>query len=214
MNHKKIQGFFTTRKDGDMNIPQKREKVSGGKEVVLMKQMHGSNILVVGDGYTKQEGDGLITQRKDVALFVRVADCLPILFFDPVREVIAVAHAGRQGTFQNISGKMIQTFVTLFQSKPEDILVEIGPGINVCCYEVCAKDNEHCLYVSEHFGEAYVHGKNIDIPGINKQQLVQAGVLSEHIFHKNVCTFCQGENYFSYRKGDLKERFAGVISFS
>ncbi len=221
MENENVKTYFTKKDDGDMRSSSENRMAFlcrnglSKKQDVLMKQVHGSKIVIVDDGYITQECDGLITKRKDVVLFVNVADCLPILFFDPIKEVIAVAHAGRNGSFQNISGKMIKMFIESFHSDPKDIFVKIGPGINTCCYEVCAESYDYCDYVKENFGEEFVYGKNINIHGINEKQLLYSGVLKENIFHEDICTMCCGDKkYFSFRCGDIEKRFAGIITLN
>ena len=83
---------------------------------ITMNLVHGNRICIVDSFYKTIECDGLISKRKDITLFVHVADCLPILFFDPSKEVIAVAHGGREGTFRNIVGEMINSFQDNFDS--------------------------------------------------------------------------------------------------
>ncbi len=218
MNTDFVKMLFSTKKYGDMNYPNNMEdflinnKIEN-KEIILMSQVHGDKIIVVGDKYERQECDGLITKRKDAALFVLVADCFPILFFDSTKEIIAVVHAGRDGTFKNISGKMIKKFVFEFGSNIDNIFVEIGPGVGACCYEVCSENYMYCNYVRDNFGEEFILGKNIDLLGINKKQLLEIGILEKNITIQNLCTICD-DSYFSFRKGSKKERFAGVITFT
>src|SRR5258708_34113916 len=64
------------------------------------------------------------------------ADCLPFLFFDSKKEVIGVAHAGYRGLLNHIIEHTIERFVTDFNCNPKDILVGIGPSIEMTCYEV------------------------------------------------------------------------------
>ncbi len=64
------------------------------------------------------------------------ADCVPIYFVDMKKKIIGLAHGGWRGSFDNISGKMVETFVRNFNTNPGDLLVTIGPSIGPCCYEI------------------------------------------------------------------------------
>ena len=112
------------------------------ERLVLMGQVHGDRIFILdGDGPPPgsiPECDGLITDRPGVALGIRTADCVPLLFVDRVRRVIGVAHAGWRGTALRIASKMVDLFEKRFSSRVEDILIAIGPAIGVCCYQVDA----------------------------------------------------------------------------
>lgn len=217
MKNDLVKTFFTKKEDGDMRFSlENRMKFLekhglSDKSGVLMKQIHGFEIVVVNDDYESTECDGLITDKKDVALFVRAADCIPVLFFDFIKEVIAVAHAGREGGFQNIAGKMIQKFQDEYNSKPEDITIELGPSAGVCCYEVGNEINKHLDFVCNNYGEKYISDLNIDLPEIIKFQLLNSGVNEKNISVSQVCTLCSGKDYFSYRKNQTSDRFAGVI---
>jgi len=107
--------------------------------VVHMKQIHSDLVKVVtpDDNFDNPPTcDALITNQKNTPLMVMVADCSPILFYDDVKKVIAVAHAGRAGAFKNICANVINSFVNEFGSCVSDIRVSIGPAICKDCYEV------------------------------------------------------------------------------
>ncbi|MBM4314175.1 MAG: laccase domain-containing protein, partial [Deltaproteobacteria bacterium] len=110
--------------------------------LVLMGQVHGDRVFILdGEGPPPEcipECDGLITDRPGVALGVRTADCVPLLFVDPIRRVIGVAHAGWRGTALGIGSRMVDLFEQRFASRAEEIRIAIGPAIGVCCYQVDA----------------------------------------------------------------------------
>lgn len=187
------------------------------KKDAVMKQVHGSHIIRIDGDYSPQEADGMITNRDDIALFVLVADCIPVLLYDKIQNVIGVVHAGRQGVFKNILANMVKEFVDGYQSKPEDIQVIFGPHALKCCYEVGRDTNEHIDFVRNSYGEDYIFENNIDLAGIAVKQLIEAGLLKENIQRSSTCTMCNGNNeYYSYRNGNNgnKERFAGIITLT
>lgn len=103
-------------------------------------QVHSADTIVV-DGELRYErvlaqADGMVTARRDVALTMRFADCVPILFYDPVRQVIGMAHAGWRGTVAGAGPSVVRTMVDVYGCRPEDIRAGIGPSIGPAQYEV------------------------------------------------------------------------------
>jgi len=174
----------------------------------FMEQIHSNIVKTVSPDSNVQTCDALITDQVNTPLMVMVADCIPILFYDHTKKVIGVAHAGRAGTFENISSHTIKKMTNNYQCNPKDIEVVLGPSIEKCCYEV---SQELAEQTSSLFGKEYVNGRNIDLQGINKKQLLKAGVQTENLTVTQICTKCSGEPYFSYRKDKKCGRFAGVI---
>jgi YfiH family protein len=173
-------------------------------------QVHGSRVQVVdetlaGSGAldyaaTVADTDALITQLKGVPLLLFYADCVPVLLADPVRQVIAVAHAGWRGTVAAIAAKTVRQMQSCCGCEPRDILAGIGPSIGPCCYEVDDKVRDQALAYTDFFqprgGGKYL----LNLQGINRQQLLQAGLQPEHILDAGVCTANNKELFFSYRQ--------------
>lgn len=186
------------------------------EQLVHMKQIHSSKVHIVTqkDNFNNpQECDALITNLVNIPLMVMVADCSPILFYDDVQRVIAVAHAGRQGAFLNIVANVINSFEDNFDSASKDIKVVVGAAIGSCCYEVGAEINEEAKrlrleYAIEYRDSSYY----LDIRKILKSQLLSAGILEENIEISEECPCCKSDKYFSYRAKSITGRFAGVIS--
>ncbi|MCD6433402.1 MAG: peptidoglycan editing factor PgeF [Sulfurimonas sp.] len=185
------------------------------EKVVHMKQIHSDIVHIVNedDNFNLPiECDALITNRKNTPLMVMVADCSPILFYDDVQKVIAVAHAGRQGTFKNIVKKVINSMTCRFNSKTEDIYVAIGANIGKCCYEVGSEiyheaktlDLEYAFSIKE-------KSHYLDIRKILKSQLLASGIKKENLKISNECSCCKNDKYFSYRANGVTGRFCGVI---
>jgi len=174
----------------------------------FMEQIHSNIVKTVSPDSNVQTCDALITDQLNTPLMVMVADCIPILFYDHTKKVIGVAHAGRAGTFENISGNTINKMIENYSCDPKDIEVVMGPSIEKCCYEV---SQELANQTATLFGEEYVNERNIDLQGINKKQLIEMGVKDTNITTEQICTKCSSEPYFSYRKDKKCGRFAGVI---
>ena len=173
-----------------------------------MDQIHSNLVNTISCKTNPQTCDALVTNKPNTPLMVMVADCIPILFFDLVKKVIGVAHAGRVGTFEKIAVNTINKMQNEYNSHPKDIKVILGPSIQKCCYEV---NKQMYQFVKENFGEEFVNNRNIDLQGINKKQLLKAGIKEENINISPICTKCSNKPFFSYRNDKTCGRFAGII---
>jgi polyphenol oxidase len=173
-----------------------------------MEQIHSNIIKDIDENQNAQKCDALITNKPNIPLMVMVADCIPILFYDKVKRVIAVAHAGRAGTFTNISGNTIDKMIADYDCDIKNIEVTLGASIQKCCYEV---SEELAHQTRQNFGDTFVSNRHIDLQDINKIQLLEKGVGEENIDISTTCTKCSNENYFSYRKDKDCGRFAGIL---
>lgn len=180
-------------------------------DIVKTCQSHTANIRYTtekdkGKIFDKTPGykdvDGLITDKKNIALSTSHADCTPIFFYDPQKKVIGMAHAGWRGTVENITGKMIQQFINDFGSKPEDIIAAIGPSLGQCCFEVDKDVAETFLSVNkqyENFMEIIGNKYNFDLWAINKYIMINEGLKVENIEISGLCTKCNNDLFFSHR---------------
>lgn len=164
------------------------------------------------------ETDALLTDRPGVGLLVIAADCVPLLFCDPVRRVVGTAHAGWRGTVQNIAARTVEAMAARYGSRPGDLLVGIGPSIGRCCYEVdepvlgplrdALPDDYHDLIEPVREGHA-----RIDLWESNRLLLLAAGVPAGNIEVSGLCTACNKETFFSERAlGRPSGRFGAVIA--
>ena len=173
-----------------------------------MNQIHSNDVKIVSNNINLYECDALITNLKNTPLMVMVADCIPIIFYDETTSVIAVAHAGRNGTFMNISSNVINKMIKNFNCDVNNIKVELGASIQKCCYEV---STEMANIVEINFGVNFVKNRNINLQGINKLQLLNCGIKEQNISISNICTKCSNQPYYSYRNDSSCGRFAGII---
>jgi len=174
----------------------------------FMEQIHSNIVKVISPNTNVQTCDALITDQTNTPLMVMVADCIPILFYDHTKKVIGVAHAGRAGTFENISANTIQKMVEVYSCDPKDIEVVLGPSIQKCCYEV---SEELAQEAKARFGKEFINERNLNLQAINKKQLLEEGITPENITIEQICTKCSDEPYFSYRNDKNCGRFAGII---
>jgi len=218
----KIFYTFTNTHDGNLaynsndlkeSVDKNRQKLANKynfdkNKLISMNQVHGNNVVIVDKNSPNiiDFCDGLITNSKGLILMVMVADCIPILFMDKEKMVIAAVHAGRNSTFLKISQIVVEKMIKNFNCKSKNIEAIMGPSIKKCCYEV---DEELINIVEKKFGKDFVYGKNIDLQGINKKILTNLGINKIKI--SNICTKCSKKPYFSYRVDKNCGRFSGLI---
>ena len=197
-----VQAFFTTRNGFDFELLE-------SKRIITPNQTHSDNVQIVDSRINYPETDGLITNRVDETIYLRFADCTPLIFYDSTKNIGAVSHAGWRGTFQKIGMKTVQKMVSSFSCNPKDIIVLIGPTISLCCYEVGSEVKEKLLSTVKN-KEKLFDGNYIDLKAINAEQLKEIGV--EKIDICPYCTSCNNDLFYSYRKENgTKERHYAVL---
>ena len=182
--------------------------------VVFSNQVHGIDVaeVVVPLGNMRRldtPADGLMTGNAQVALATYYADCVPLLFFDPIKGVVANSHAGWRGVVGNMAGQTVKAMQSRFASGPKDILVGIGPSICTACFQVdkdVAKNFQKNLSFSSKFvynSESNTSKYHIDLWGICRESLVLAGIVHENIEIAGICTCCNPDLFFSHRRTNV-----------
>ena len=200
-------------------------------DMVKSKQTHTDVVKIVtrengGDGILRaldesEPYDGLITNEKNLLLCTVEADCVPVYFYDPVKEVIAMVHSGWKGTVKKISEVTIQKMKSVFGCQPSDMLVPIGPHICKDCYEVGEdlfeefsrsfdKQDLNKIFVPKN-QEKYL----LNLEEAVRLTLLKNGVVEKNIFSAGVCTLhsqIEGYSFCSYRRTKSKtERMLTAI---
>lgn len=187
------------------------------KNLVKPNQFHTDNIKIVDKKMQKDlpdfnleyynETDGLITNKKDIILATTNADCILLIFFDPVKKVIANAHSGWKGTLNTISIKTVEKMINEFKCKPKDIIACICPSIRKCHFEV-DRDVMELFYNKfkdlKQIDEIIEKDLNkekwyIDTVLINKIILEEIGLKKENIIDSKICSVCNSDIIHSYR---------------
>ena len=188
-------------------------------------QTHSSNIAIVNSleegvesplGRYFPDTDGLITDRDDVALITRFADCVPIILFDKINRVQANIHSGWSGTLKEVSSRAIYSMKEAFNSNPKDILAIIGPAIGKDDFEVE-------IDVASQFKDKFtdwqdtLRKKNdikylIDLHEINKRILLKNGIKIENISIVGMSTYKENEILHSYRREGENFGLMGLIT--
>ena len=185
-------------------------------------QVHGNDVVFAEAprplSQPHLKADIILTDKPGVTLFMRFADCVPLFFFDPVRSVVGLAHAGWQGTVKLTASFAIRAMRERYRSNPKDILAAIGPSIAAHHYEI---GGDVASNVREVFGEAANEllitsngikmSTMLDLWAANKHTLMSSGVT--HIEESRICTACHLEDWYSHR-GDRGKtgRFGAMIS--
>lgn len=185
----------------------------------LIKCNHASDVWVMGkpapDSY-----DGVVTNQVGVVIAAPGADCMPLLFTDPVAKVIGVAHAGWKGTLMGIAMATVNAMVSEFGSRPADIRCVIGPSVGPCCFtlEQNPAREFHAIHPDcvRHMDSSRPYA---DIRLATRILLATGGIKLEHIedirmphqSESTLCTSCRPELFFSHVRDGLN--FGTQIGF-
>ncbi len=190
--------------------------------IFVCRQIHGNNIYKPEKRCAyPPEADALITNRKGITLSIFTADCLSIFILDPEKGAIGLVHAGWRGTMARIVQRTMEEMGKAYQTNPSSCLAGIGPGICGKCYEIGLPVAEYMLaefkgfshFLQQKGGSTSVKGKNLlNLSSLNKQQMLEAGVLEKNI---SVCEYCTAEDnslLYSYRmEGENAGRMMSVL---
>lgn len=198
------------------------------EDIVTPQQVHSDRIVYVteddcGRGAWSYDNaiadcDALITDRPNVVLMLCFADCVPVMFVDPVNRAIGISHAGWKGTAKKIGQKTLLQMQARFGTKPQDCLVGIAPSIGACCYEVdnyvVGEFRKEYASLKSFLTESEVEGKyRLDLWKANRIQMEEIGVPAANIVSADVCTACNERFLFSYRAEQGKTgRIAAILA--
>lgn len=192
---------------------------------VLPRQIHGTEIRLIDESFMTLPAmarsiglrgmDGVITDQPGVCIGISTADCVPLLFYDPVRRVAGAAHAGWRGTVARMAAKTVRAMVATFGCDPVHIKALIGPCISVDCFEV--GDEVYDEFSAAGFDMARIARRmdkwHIDLPECNALQMEQEGILPVNIIRSGICTYTDHDDYFSARRlgVDSGRIYTGII---
>ncbi len=181
--------------------------------MVLVKQTHTANVIPVdksfrGEGLYKPwrtDYDGMVTREKGLALVTTHADCVPVYIFDPVKNAIAMVHAGWKGTVSEIPRRAVDTMVRFYGCDPSNMVAMIGPCISrkrfQCDSDVIVRVKEMLVDGSDQWNFDEEEGKyHVSLAGLNRLVLEDCGVPHENIDMNDQCTYDNEELYFSHRR--------------
>lgn len=171
--------------------------------VCVMQQVHGAAVHLAEPGWYAVQADAAVTATPGLALVVSMADCLPLLYHDPVQGAIGAAHAGWRGTVKRIATEVVGAMTANFGSQPDDIQVGIGPGIMHPCYQVGAEVKD--AFVAAGFSGQVLSPDDagryrLDLVQANREALLGAGIADENISSLGLCTHCDNHQFYSHRR--------------
>ncbi|MBQ9613531.1 MAG: peptidoglycan editing factor PgeF [Lachnospiraceae bacterium] len=210
--------FSVPRGDAPENVAENFRRIGAAlgtdpEHMVLSHQIHKANVLRVdekdaGKGTVREltwdDADGLVTNTPGLTLVTFFADCVPVMFVDPVHRAIGSCHSGWRGTVLRISRNVLLKMKEEFGTAPSDVYCAIGPSICRSCYEISDEvadefrkefpGHEHELLFDVHGGHAH-----LDLWEACRLTLLEAGVPAEHISVTDICTACNPDLLFSHR---------------
>jgi YfiH family protein len=199
----------------------------GVEQLTVPDQQHGNKVVVVdralaGAGHASLDDaverlgatDALVTNRPGVALAIMVADCAPVIFYDPTRGALGVAHAGRPGAVLDVVGATVAMLAREFGSRPADLLVGVGPCVAGKNYEIGGSSEQSAR---EAFGGEFLADTRpghacFDLVGAVRRRVREAGIPDENVETAGVDTFESGDDFFSDRRERPCGRFMLVAA--
>ncbi len=194
------------------------------ENIVNVKQTHSNNVLIIESKKdlkkSRENYDGIITNRNDIALMTNNADCILFIIYDNKKKILANIHSGWKGTIGRIMEKTLDIFQNQFKSDFKDIYVYISPSIRNCHFEV--QEDVKSMFEDE-FKEVssndYIIKKDkidkdgnkiiryhIDTIYLNKLMMDKYGILDENIYDSNLCSVCNKDKIHSYRGAKEKDK--------
>lgn len=187
------------------------------KNLSKNKQIHSDIVnKVTKDNIGKIiDGDAIITNEKNVPLLILTADCVPVVLVDTKNKAVGLAHAGWRGTYSKICKKTLEAMKANYNTNSQDVIAIIGPSIGSCCYEVSYdlvdKFNKLFTNTDEKIYTIKNNKYYLDLWKINTYTLEEFGVSKSNIINMNICTSCNCDKFFSYRKHNQTPKRIGTF---
>lgn len=208
---KDVLGNFT-RMATALGVDRDRMTVSWQTHTVNVRRMtkadEGKGVIIPRD---YRDVDGMITDVPGQTLVTFYADCVPLYFVDRTHRAIGLSHSGWRGTVKAMGQETIKAMKEAFGTRPEDLVVCIGPSICKDCFEVGEEVVEEFKeafaprWHSSLFTEGKAPGKyQLDLWTANEILFLEAGLKKEQIHTANICTMCNHEVLFFHRKAGAK----------
>lgn len=212
-----LRGTTAVERDGWSAVA--RDVGVGHDALVRLRQVHGACIHdTLSTPVDLPQADIAFSARSDRAVAVQVADCVPLLVVDDAGGVVAASHAGWRGTAADVAGVSVRELMVRHAARAGQLRAAIGPSIGPCCYEVGAELRDAFLSAGWHAGDIarwFLEREGrlfLDLWRTNADQLERAGVPSDRIHVSRLCTACDADWFYSYRRdGAGTGRLSGYI---
>ena len=184
-----------------------------------LRQVHGTDVLVIEPSTdltpfqdrrieARPAADALITSWPGITLAVATADCVPVLLVDARAGVVAAVHAGWRGIAQQIVAATVDTMGRRLGSEPTGCVAAIGPCIGADCYRVgtevidcwTAAGVDPQVFTEHQLDEAGDQTACCNLAAAAAQQLLDAGLLPEHVHTLELCTHSDARRFHSHRR--------------
>ena len=175
-------------------------------------QTHSTNIKFITKVGKYNNIDGLISSKEyKISLSIQTADCVPIYIFDCKTEHYGIFHSGWRGTKNKIISKALNMFINDFKSKPNNILIVIGPHIQKCCYEVDWDVAQFFSYINK---DSKRNKWFLNLNQEIKKDILKFNIPINNIYCSDICTY-ESLNYESFRRdGSKANRMLSVIKYA
>ncbi len=223
-----IEGFVhavTTRDTFDVDLIRDDPQTAGRdlgellnlSGIAYCRQVHGNTILLADKPGLLGDADSLVTDAPSLGLMGFSADCPIVLIADPTTGAVGMGHASWRGTVRGISSKLVGGLIEQFAVNPEDLRACISPSAGACCYEVGTDVLETALAEIGSHAQGFFQTRGgkiyFDLPRANREELIEGGVLPQHVHLAGLCTICRNDLFPSYRaEGFHAGRFAAIIA--
>ena len=179
----------------------------------ILKQIHSNKVFDITNIPKNYEGDGLITNKSNIALVTKSKDCNSIFIIDTKNKIIGNIHSGWKGTLKSIITIAINQMKEKYNSVSKDIKIVFNPSIRECCFEV---DNDvYDLFIKKYKDKSYykkISNKyHINLVKIIKDEVKKLGIKEENIIDNNICTLCNRKLFNSHRNNDIELNYALII---
>lgn len=173
-------------------------------QVCAFDQVHGDRVLAGAPSWFEEEADAAVTDDPDTLLVVSVADCLPVLFLDPASGAVGAAHCGWRGTVKGLAARVVGELRARYGARPEELRVAFGPAVAGACYQVGPEVVERFADAGFPAAVAWPDAEpgryRLDIAAANRWLLAREGVAPGHVHDLGLCTHCEPERFYSYRR--------------
>ncbi|WP_026940719.1 peptidoglycan editing factor PgeF [Hellea balneolensis] len=225
LNHHAISYGFFGRKGGVSNGPYESLNVGQGSDdtseaitenrkivaktlgtsaskLLSLSQIHSSNVMIVDASFLGRppKADGLVTQTPGLAISALSADCGPVLFYEPSKQIVGACHAGWRGALSGVTTETIRAMESLGAIR-ENIRAVLGPCISQESYEVGHDFRDTFVAEDEIFDRFFMLGSNKK-PHFDLKRFILAKLRNEGLTQIDAfldCTYASPSEYFSYR---------------
>lgn len=194
--------------DAQNPVAENRRRVLGAfgtdeRGACAFNQIHSAHVIEGEPSWFEREADAVVTNRPDLLLVVSTADCLPVLFHDPVTGAVGAAHCGWRGTVAGMAVNTLNKLTALYGSEPADVQIAFGPSITQQNYQVGPEVVE--AFERAGFPESVYEADGcgryrLDVAAANRWQLLTARVRLENLWESGLCTYADEARFYSHRR--------------